>query len=150
MPSDIGVELAQLRREYRQLHEERERLRAAHAPDEPAAAFAFIEQEHVNHLVQRLCRVLGVSPSGNWAWKKRPPSARFQADQTLLNRIQAIHAPSGGTYGVLRVHTALATQGIHLLSLGNVYRGKSHIVVPVSPAAHCCWRQSCGVRGRAS
>ncbi len=77
MVSDDRVELAQL-------HEERERLRAAHTPDEPAAAFAFIEQEHVNHLVQRLCRVLGVSPSGYWAWKQRPPSARAQADQAFL------------------------------------------------------------------
>ncbi len=60
MVSDDRVELARLRREYRQLHEERERLRGVHAPDEPAAAFAFIELEHINHPVRLLCRVLGV------------------------------------------------------------------------------------------
>lgn len=88
-----------------------ERLRNTCALGDPTAIFAFIDQEHVNHPVQRLCRVLGVSASGYWAWKRRPPSARAQSDQALLVHIQAIHAASGGIYGAPRVQAVLATRG---------------------------------------
>ena len=38
-----------------------------------------------------MCRVLGVSTSGYYAWRKRPPSARARADAELSARIAAIH-----------------------------------------------------------
>lgn len=43
------------------------------------------------HDVRTLCRALGVSPSGYYAWRKRRPSARAQDDQRLLDRIQQLH-----------------------------------------------------------
>jgi putative transposase len=46
-----------------------------------------------------MCRVLAVSASGYYAWRKRPPSARAQADVELTARIRAIHQYSRGTYG---------------------------------------------------
>ena len=49
--------------------------------------------------VATMCRVLGVSPSGYYAWRTRPPSARAQADAALSGRLRAIHARSRGTYG---------------------------------------------------
>lgn len=55
-----------------------------------------------------MCRVLGVSPSGYWAWTKRPPSARALEDARLASRIAEIHQRSRGTYGVPRVHAELA------------------------------------------
>lgn len=58
-----------------------------------------------------MCRVLGVSPSGYYAWRTRPPSARAQADQRLLTRIRAIHAQSRGTYGAPRIHAELQALG---------------------------------------
>lgn len=57
------------------------------------------------------CRVLGISPSGYYAWMERPPSARTQADEVLLDQIRAIHAGSRGTYGVRRVRIELREQG---------------------------------------
>jgi putative transposase len=57
--------------------------------------------------------VLGVSPSGYWAWRKRVPSARSQADAQLSGQIRTIHQASRGTYGVPRVHAALASAGTH-------------------------------------
>jgi putative transposase len=54
-----------------------------------------------------MCRVLGVSPSGYWAWTSRPPSARAQEDERLTARISEIHVRSRGTYGVPRVHAEL-------------------------------------------
>ena len=64
------------------------------------------------HSVRRLCRVLGVSRSGYYAWggpggAGRPPSARARADGALTEHIHAIHAWSRGTYGSPRVHAEL-------------------------------------------
>jgi putative transposase len=61
-----------------------------------------------------MCRVLGVSPGGYYAWQKRPPSARAQADGELSMRIAAIHRRSHATYGVPRVHAELKAQGRHV------------------------------------
>jgi putative transposase len=61
-----------------------------------------------------MCRVLGVSPSGYYAWRKRPASARAQADQRLLRQIRTAHEASRGTYGVPRIHAELAAQGIRV------------------------------------
>jgi putative transposase len=59
-----------------------------------------------------MCRVLGVSPSGYYAWRTQPPSARAQANQSLLTRIRAIHAQSRGTYGAPRIHAELRAVGV--------------------------------------
>lgn len=61
--------------------------------------------------VASVCRVLGVSPSGYHAWRKRPPSRRARADALLLGRIRQIHERSRGTYGAPRVHAELAAEG---------------------------------------
>ena len=53
------------------------------------------------------CRVLGVSPSGFYDWRTRPPSARAVSDGELTETIQAIHTASRGTYGSPRVHAEL-------------------------------------------
>jgi putative transposase len=60
------------------------------------------------------CRVLGVSPSGYYAWRKRPPAARASADAALTEAIRAIHARSRGTHGAPRIHAELAAQGVHV------------------------------------
>lgn len=55
-----------------------------------------------------MCRVLNISTSGYYAWHKRQPSERTQADQRLSKRIQEIHEKSKGTYGAPRIHAELA------------------------------------------
>jgi len=69
--------------------------------------FRFVEQERATFPVTTMCRVLGVSPSGYWAWSIRPPSGRARSDAALGARIGEIHARSRGTYGVPRVHAEL-------------------------------------------
>lgn len=59
-----------------------------------------------------MCRVLGVSASGYYAWRQRRPSARQQANEAMVERIRAIHAESEATYGSPRVHAELKAQGI--------------------------------------
>ncbi|EKP95542.1 transposase [Thermaerobacter subterraneus DSM 13965] len=69
--------------------------------------FRFIEQEKAHHPVATLCRVLGVSTSGYYAWRQRGASRRSQEDADLSQQIRAIHAASRGTYGAPRVHAEL-------------------------------------------
>jgi putative transposase len=62
--------------------------------------------------VATMCRVLGVSTSGFYAWRDRSPSARAQADAGLQERIEKIHDRSRGTYGRPRVHAELRSEGV--------------------------------------
>jgi putative transposase len=64
--------------------------------------------------VATVCRVLGVSASGYYAWQSRPRSARAEADRALIEQIRAIHERSRGTYGAPRVHADLDALGIHI------------------------------------
>jgi putative transposase len=66
------------------------------------------------HRVAAMSRVLGVSPSGYYAWRKRPLSARARADVELSAHIAAIHRASRGTYGAPRVHADLVALGLHV------------------------------------
>ena len=57
--------------------------------------------------VQMACRVLGVSESGYYAWRKRAPSARAIRHAWLTDVIREVHLASRGTYGGRRVHAEL-------------------------------------------
>jgi putative transposase len=74
--------------------------------------YAFVEREKAHHPVWRMCRVLEVSPSGYWAWRRREPSARASANAQLTGHIVQIHQQSRGTYGALRVQAELKAQGL--------------------------------------
>lgn len=73
--------------------------------------FAFIQAHGEDFDVLLMCRVLGVSRSGYYAWRQRPPSERERADQELAQLIQAAHERSRGTYGSPRVHAELKAEG---------------------------------------
>ena len=73
--------------------------------------YRFVERERTSFPVTTMCRTLGVSPSGYWAWAKRPPSARALADAGLTATIRDIHKDSRGTYGVPRIHAELRFTG---------------------------------------
>jgi len=74
--------------------------------------FTFVEAEKANFPVAVLCRLLGVSRSGYYAWRRRPPSARTRADQGLSQRIWEIHEQSRGTYGTPRIWAELHHAGV--------------------------------------
>ena len=57
--------------------------------------------------VQLACRILGVSESGYYAWKSRPPSQRSIRHAWLTDLIIRVHADSRQTYGAKRVHAEL-------------------------------------------
>ena len=62
--------------------------------------------------MKRLCRVVGVSRSGYYAWRTRPVSARAASNEVLLVEIRRIYAESRGTYGSPRVHGQLQRRGL--------------------------------------
>jgi len=64
--------------------------------------------------VATMCRVLDVSTSGYYAWRRRGPSERARGDEVLMARIRAIHARSRETYGAPRVHAELAAGGVRV------------------------------------
>jgi transposase InsO family protein len=73
--------------------------------------FEFIAGHRHKYPLPVLCRVLGVSVSGYYAWCKRPISQRRQANQALVAHIKAVHHASYETYGSPRIHAELVAQG---------------------------------------
>lgn len=76
------------------------------------SAFRLIEAEKASYSIPRLCRILGVSRSGYYAWRRRPPSERACFDAVLSEKIETIHRNSRATYGAPRVHVELRSIGI--------------------------------------
>jgi transposase InsO family protein len=74
--------------------------------------YAFIAAYAGQFAVLRMCKVLRVGRSGYYAWAKRHPSTRVQANQVLLERIRAIYQYSRQSYGSPRLYLALRQQGI--------------------------------------
>jgi putative transposase len=70
-----------------------------------------VSAHRAEHAVETQCEVLGVSVSGYYASRSRPPSARALEDARLLGEIRAFHAASRGTYGVRRIHADLLDAG---------------------------------------
>lgn len=73
--------------------------------------FGFIEAEKASFPISRMCRVLGVSQSGFFAWQERPVSHRQQQDMVYLAHIRTAFALSNGTYGSPRMHRDLVDEG---------------------------------------
>ena len=73
--------------------------------------FAFIGAEKARHSVPTLCRMLGVSRSGYYAWRGRPPSPRALEDARLGTLIVAAHRAARGTYGSPRILADLREAG---------------------------------------
>jgi putative transposase len=64
-----------------------------------------------DHPVRSMCRVLGLSPSGYYAWLQRSPSERAIANQDLLGEIEQIHKESRESYGRPRMYAELRDNG---------------------------------------
>ena len=73
--------------------------------------FGFVDEHRSVWPVRIMCKALGLSASGYYAWRTRPESARAAANRALLEDIRRIHADSSGTYGSPRVHAVLRGHG---------------------------------------
>ena len=74
--------------------------------------FEFIDDHRGMFSVTRMCKALNVSPSGYYAWRKRPVSAREMANRELVKKIEAVYNDSYETYGSPRVYRELKAQGV--------------------------------------
>lgn len=74
--------------------------------------FQFIEDHRDEFPVTRMCKVLAVSPSGYYAWRHRPVSAREMANQELYKKIEVVYNDNHGVYGSPRICHELKDQGV--------------------------------------
>ena len=72
--------------------------------------FRFIQGHAARFSVQRMCRLLGVSRSGYYAWRKRKPSSRELANHNLMKKIRKIYEESEQIYGYRKVHSQVCNQ----------------------------------------
>ena len=61
--------------------------------------------------VRTMCRVLGLSPSGYYAWVRRGPSPRARRDAQLTEQIKEIWSANREVYGRPRIHAELQAAG---------------------------------------
>ncbi len=76
--------------------------------------FALVDAAKKEFPVHRLCRVLGVSQSGYFAWRRRPASSRQREDLVLLAHIRSAFALSNETYGSPRMTRELQESGLRV------------------------------------
>jgi len=73
--------------------------------------YEFIKAHRDQFSAQMVCRVLGVAPSGYYAWLQQPISNRAQEDARPLRLIRASFIASHGIYGAPRVFLDLREAG---------------------------------------
>lgn len=74
--------------------------------------FQFIQDHRDEFPVTRMCKVLNVSSSGYYVWRKRPVSAREMANQELVRAIKAAYNSSYEIYGSPRIYHELKAHGV--------------------------------------
>lgn len=61
--------------------------------------FAFVRDHQGEFPVELMCEVLGVSRSGFYAWKGRPPSPAAARRERLAEQIRQAHEEARSVYG---------------------------------------------------
>src|SRR3954469_24773575 len=75
------------------------------------SAYDFVKMHRDQFDVRKMCRLLGVAPSGYYEWLQHPISNRAQEDSRLLRLIRASFVASHGIYGAPRVFLDLRETG---------------------------------------
>jgi len=73
--------------------------------------YQFIEQQKQEFPVVVMCRVLEVSESGFYAWRKRPICQRKREDAQLTTQMRQVFTSHQGRYGSPRLHAELKDRG---------------------------------------
>ena len=74
--------------------------------------FQLIDAGSEEFPVQRMCKVLGVSQSGTFAWSGRSACRRQHEDMVLLAHVRAAFKLSNETYGSPRMTRELQEEGL--------------------------------------
>ena len=72
--------------------------------------YAWIQSECLN--IRTACRVLKISRSGYYAWRRHIPSARDEANNRLVKQMENLHVATRQAYGTERMWQALKQSGI--------------------------------------
>jgi len=75
--------------------------------------YQFIAEYRQEYPITTLCRVLEVSVSGYYAWRKRAPSLHSREDAQLAEKVKTAFQDNRCVYGSPRVHAELHAQGMH-------------------------------------
>ena len=73
--------------------------------------YAFIRSHEEQHSVRRMCRMLALHPSGYYAWRAEPISAKQNDDRRLTGLIKQFWLESGGVYGYRKIADDLREVG---------------------------------------
>jgi putative transposase len=76
--------------------------------------YGVIEQMRQDYPVPPMCRMLGVSVSGYYAWRKRSPSKRARQEARLETEILAAHQRTRESFGPERLQKHLERHGVHV------------------------------------
>jgi transposase InsO family protein len=76
--------------------------------------FTWIRTEKASYPLAKLCRWLGVTRSGFYAWRQRPESPHAREDRRLKVLVRASFAASKQRYGSPRIHQDLLEQQEHV------------------------------------
>ena len=82
-----------------------------HCQPEPVVSYQIIESNRDVSSVERLCEALGVSVSGYYTWRTRPPSQRQQRDARLLQAIKRCMKRDAPCMGLLAFMLLTQTGG---------------------------------------
>lgn len=74
--------------------------------------FAFVHDHRDTWRVSVLCRVLGVTPAGYYAHRRRPPSPRTQRRDQLAEAVRVTFAACRRVYGSPRLTRGLHARGV--------------------------------------
>lgn len=74
--------------------------------------YQFIAEYRQEYPITTMCRVLEVSVSGYYTWRKRAPSLHSREDAQLAEQVKIAFQANRGVYGSPRVHAELRAQGI--------------------------------------
>ena len=90
--------------------------------------FEAIDAQRAEFPVEQLCRVLGVSRSGYYEWRRKAPDrdAHSIRDQRLVRTIEAVHLGSKQRYGSPRVSNRIAGLGFDVSPSTVARRMKAH------------------------
>jgi transposase InsO family protein len=73
--------------------------------------YAFIDEHRSGFRVKKMCRILDVSRSRYYAWRRRSQGLRQQENERLIEKIKEAHQMSRRTYGSPRITVELNANG---------------------------------------
>lgn len=83
--------------------------------------YEFIDRHRSEYRVSKMCKVLAVSLSGYYSWRRRIPSPKEIEELKLVEIMLDIHEQHYRTYGGMKMKRCLEKRGLNI-SLGRVYR----------------------------